>query len=446
MLSEVEAARAARRAKILSRGADRMGVVLGQTDSALVTGAVAASEVAAAELGESEEVARLRLSLLMNLLVLVQVSGGYADMPPVLDEAEGIARTLGERDAQARLLATRVHVLNILGRLDEAIALGERARLAARQDGDVRQMLQAGFFTGQTYFNIGRLDAAETVLSEMLAEMEGARAAPSHGVDALAVHGSLRTMRSQAHGTRAMVRALRADFAAAAADATAAIERAGDSARPYERIFAIASSGFVALQRRDHVAAAAQFRRVLALSDEVEIDQLRSAAMACLGHALLIGGETAAASGMLSAAHRRAGAEQRRMMQVGAATGLALASLSLGEPDLARGFAEEAVDVAGRHGYAAFRVQALRTLGIARAVTSGEEAAGHALLTNAIAAAEALGMPAEAAHGHAACALVEAPGGDDHLAAAIAGYRAVGLDAWAARVQGNVAARRLAYL
>lgn len=407
---------------------------------------VRAREVAANELEDTEETARLRLSLLMNLQVLIQVCGGYADMLPVLEEAETIARGLADRDAQARLLATRVHVLNILGRLDEAIELGERARSTARTEGNVRQMIQAGFFTGQTYFNVGRLDAAEGVLSDILAEMESSRSAPTHGADALAVHGSLRTMRPQAHGTRAMVRALRADFAHAAADVDAAMARAGDSPRPYERIFAVASAGFVALQRRDHVAAAAQFRRVLDLSDEAEIDQMRSAAMACLGHALLMGGETAAASEILTAAHRRAGAEQRRMMQVGAATGLSLASLVLGEPDLARSFAEEAVTLADRHGFAAFRVHALRALGVARAVTAGEEAAGHAVLDQALAEAARLGMRADVAHAHAALALVRAPGRAAHLEAALGAYQALGLGPWAARVRDEVAANRLAYV
>ena len=387
-----------------------------------------AREVAAG-LPAGNQTAQTRLDVLVALEHVVRWSGSYAELGTVLDEVEELALELGDRARVANVLATRVHMLNILGRLDEAIDLGERARVVAAADGDATLLMTASFYTGQSYFNVGRLGDAERVLSETLVRAEMAM-----------------PLRALCHGTRAMARALRGGFEAAAKDVAAAERDAAASGRAYDRIFAAAAAGFVAHERRRSGEAILAFRRALAISDEAGIVQLKPPALAGLGHAQLVDGDAAGASETLSAAYRLSHAEQRWMFQLFAAIGMAHAGIATGEPDLARGFAEEAVALAELHGFAAFRVPALRAHGMVLAATAGSEAAGHARLREALAAAEAASMAPEQAHAHAALAALAAPGSAVHHAEARARYADLGLGDCSARLAAAIASGRLPYL
>ncbi len=423
--------------------AARQAVERAATQSALVR--LRRARAVALKLPDDTGHARARLDLLMDLQAAVRWAGSYAELAPLLVEAEELAIRLDDRARQTQILAVRVHMMNILGQLDDAIALGERTRLRARAGGDANLLVSATFYAGQSYFNAGRLDDAERTLSDNLVAMTGP-AANGAGVEFLLAQPSMQALQAHTLGTRAMTRALRGDFAAAFDDAAASDRLAAATGRPYDRIFAAAAGGFVALHRRDWQDAAARLRDALARSEEAEIVQLRPPALAGLGHALLIGNDVGGASETLSAAHRLARAEQRWMFQLFAAAGMALAGLRLGEPDLARRFADEAVGLAERYGFSAFHVPALRVQGLVLAVTAGQEAAGLATLGRAIAAAERLELPAEIAHGHAAFAIVRAPDAAAHRAEADRRYALLGLQHCSAAQRTALAAGYLPYL
>ena len=168
--------------------------------------------------------------------------------------------------------------------------------------------------------------------------------------------------------------------------------------------------------------------------------------LAGLGHIMLARGQTAAASETLSAAHRLAGAEQRWMFQIFAATGMALAGLALHEPDLALSFADDAVSLAERYGFHGFRIPALRVRGMVLAMTAGRAPEGHALLHTSIAAAQSLAMAGEVARGHAALAAVGAPDAAHHLDLARTLHDAIGLTAHFARVEHEIRLGHLPYI
>jgi class 3 adenylate cyclase/tetratricopeptide (TPR) repeat protein len=395
----------------------------------------------AATLAPSAETARLRLDVVSELTLLERFSGSYAELGPMLDEAETLANELGERSRLTELLAVRVHMFNILGRLGEAIALGERTRLSARAEEDAGLLMNACFFTGQSYFNAGRLADAERLLSETVALAEVHVDRPGQSPAA-----RRDVVLNLGHGTRAMTRALRGDFAGAAEDLAAAEPAARRSSRPYDPIFAAATGAFVAGARRAAGECADGYRLALALSEKSGIVQLRPPALAGLGHTQLMRGDITAASETLATAHRLAVAEQRWMFQVVAAEGMALASLALGEPDIARSFAAEAVERAERFGFAAFRVPALRVLGTVLAMTAGSESEGHARLRDALADAEAAGLAPEEARCHAALAAVGAPGAAAHLAEARTRHAALGLGAWGEAIADAIGKGRLPYI
>ncbi len=372
---------------------------------------------------------RVRLDILIALESVARWVGSYAELTPILDEIEARATALGDRAHIAKTLATRVHVANILGQLDHAIALGERARRAAEVAGDAALHVTASFYTGQSNFNAGRLAEAERVLGETLDRPE-----------------NVPPYRTLCLGTRAMSRAMRGDFVAAMDDIAVMNRCAAETVRPYDHIFADAVTGFVAHERRDAAVGMAAFASAIARSEAAGIIQLLPPALAGLGHAQLVMGDHATASETLSRAHRMSRVEQRWMFQLSAGVGMAHASLALGEPDLARGFAEEAVAIADRYGFAAFRVPAMRALGMVMAATRGGEAEGAARLREALAAAEAAGMLPETAHAHAALAIAGVAGGERHRAEAAERYGTLGLDRHLHIVDAAMTGGRTPYL
>jgi class 3 adenylate cyclase/tetratricopeptide (TPR) repeat protein len=402
----------------------------------------------AATLPDDDATAKVRLDIVSSLHVLITWVGSYREIAPLLDEAQDLAERLQDKPRQARILAQRVHMYNILGRLDDAIALGEQTRDSTRRAGDVNMMIAATFFTGQSYFNAGRLLEAERTLSENLhtiAELDAntpAGPAPAP----VPMQYTSRTLLPLTHGTRALTRAFLGDFPGAERDVAAMTRFAETTGRAYDRLFALTVGGIAALQHRRADTSEALFRAGLSLSESSEITQLKAPMLAGLGHALLLRADLEAASEMLTAAYRLARDSSRAMFQISASTGLALTSLRLGEPDLARGFADESVEMANRLGFHGYRVQAMRAQGLVLAGTSGLEDEGLATLQAALALAEALSMQAEIAHGHMTLAAVSAPDSHAHLGEAERRYAELGMTDWFDTARAAITAGRLPYL
>jgi class 3 adenylate cyclase/tetratricopeptide (TPR) repeat protein len=401
----------------------------------------------AATLPDDDATARIRLDIVSTLNVLISWLGAYPDMAPVLDEAQELADRLQDKPQQARILSARVHMFNILGRLDDAIALAEYTRASARRSGEANLLASATFFAGQSYFNAGKLKRAEATLSENLqtiAGLTGAAADPRGGT-AVQVQYTSRTLLPLTHGTRGLARAFLGEFTGAAEDVVTTTHLAAHTGRAYDRVFALTVGGLAALQRRQASLAETLCQQGLALSDSSEIFQLKAPLQAALGHALLLRGELDAASEILTAGYRLARDTSRPMFQISAATGLALASLRLGEPDLARGFADESVEMAGRLGFHGFRVQALRAQGLVLVGTSGLEDEGLAVLAAALALAETLHMRAEIAHGHMILATANAPSAHTHLEEAAHRYETLGMADWCDTARTAIAAGVMPY-
>ncbi len=379
-------------------------------------------------------------------------AGDYAGLGGVLDDAEKIAARLRDDARLLRVHATRVHLLNMLGRHDDAIALGENARASARRSGDANLMVTSTFYTGQSYFNAGKLEVAERTLSENLDEVAASSSAghepgtaPTATETKFNDH-NLRTIVPQTYGTRAMTRAFLGAFSRAHDDVAHTIRLAEATGRAYDRVFALAVCGIVELHHRHASAAEAAFRAAMALADSAQVAQLTPPLLAGLGHTLLLGTDLPAATEVLTAAHRLSRDSRRATSHVSAATGLALSSLRLGEPDLARRFADEAVELAQRLGLRGYGVHALRARGLVLAATSGLEDEGLEVLEAARQEAAALGMAADVAHGHAALAASGAADAAAHLEAAGAAYAALGMADWSAQVRTAITSGETPYL
>ncbi|MBU6499696.1 MAG: hypothetical protein KGQ40_14305, partial [Rhodospirillales bacterium] len=385
-------------------------------------------------LPDDDAAARTQMELLLEHGVVQTHVGGYRQSSASLAAAQALAARLDDGPASLRIHSLQVHVFNILGQLDEAVALGQRTRALARQAGNTALALYATFFLGQSFHNAGRLREAEAMLTENLA-MIAAGAEPNLAV----FHGTITVL---THGTRAMSRAFLGDFAGAHADYEAARTQAVSSGRPYDKVFALGTRSFSLLHQRS-AQSEASFRDAIEAAETLSVAQLLIPLQTGLGQALLMGPDLATASATLSAAHRAAREGSRTMYQINAAIGLVVAGLRMGEPDLARSFAAEACDLAARAGFQGCQVAALRARGLALAAMAGGEDEALALLAQACALGEALGMRADVAHAHAALAALRQAG---HLEEAERRYAALGMEEWFTVIRADIAADRVPYL
>ena len=399
-------------------------------------------------LPDDDALAATHLDILMGLQALVGWANNYPEMGRLLDEAEPLALRLGDDRRAIRIQAVRVHLYNITGRLPGATVLGEHVLAAARVAGDPNLVVLAGHYLGQSYFNSGRFADAIGVLGRNLGVIVDAAVAPQPEAAITAATFNFATVAvvsAMTHGTRAMAHAFRGNHAAAARDIADARRLADGSDRAYTKIFSRAAEGVCEMQRRCAGAAETAFRAGLELSDANGIQQLTPPLLAGLGHALLLAGDARAAAESLSSAHRLSRATGRTMFQIHAASGLAFTSLQLGEPDMGRRFADEAVALARQFSFHGFLVQALRAQGLVLAAAPETAKLAGAALHQALALAGELDMRGEIAHCHAALA---AAGGEDaamHCALAGRLYRDLGMSQWFERLQPAFAAGRMWY-
>ena len=266
-------------------------------------------------LPHSIEAATERVQILLALRRMLNVAGQYAELVDILNEAETLAAQIGDERSVAQVMVQRVHVLNIMGRLPEAIALGERAYAAARTHNDPAQRVLAAHHLAQAYFNTGDLRAADARLRDALATMANSTVEPTSG--------SVATLPVLVHCTRSMTLAMLGDWAGAEHEAAAAHRLADRDDRPYDKAFSLFVSGLARLGHRPRQAITA-FSAGLALCANGQIQQMAPPLLAGLGHALLQTGDHEQAAVHLRSAYMTTREKARPMMLCWAASGLAL--------------------------------------------------------------------------------------------------------------------------
>jgi tetratricopeptide (TPR) repeat protein len=385
----------------------------------------------AAEQADDAENARLRLDILQELRHLTFWAGDYTAIDGILDEAEGLAETLRD-PRQAEIVAFRMHVLNLSGVLNAAIALGERIRRSPPHGAGPDVQVVATLYAGQSYFNAGRVREAERVLGEALEIITPMLRAPKVAETAL-VHRL-----GHIHGTRALTRAQAGDFAGADADIAAMTENVQAIGVPYDRIFLAGAEGFVHYKCRRVAAANAAFQRGHALSDEHDIAQLRPPTLAIHGLTLLLQDDLAAARATLDRAYQLTRDSGRAMFQVCAASGLAWVARRENDLDSADRFAHEAVTLAQRFGFRSVLVLALRARGVVRGSIADVE--------TSLRVARTLGLRPDVAAAHAALAYLDPAARDPHLERAARAFARLGMKDWFASVADGVETGALHYV
>lgn len=387
-------------------------------------------------LPRNEETLRARIDILLLQRTLVGATGKYAEANRLLGQAETLARRLGDPATQARVLAFRVHVLNILGDLAGSLSAGTRARRVARRSGDPSLLALSNLVLGQAHFNRGEFARAEAAL------LDNTRLLAEKPVDLRL--GAVATLTVSNPVTLAMVQGLQARFAEAAGAAERALAAAAATGRPYDLALARFAEGFVALQRREAEAASSAFGASLEVALKNDLSQMMPPALAGLGHARLIGLDLEGAIERLEAARSLSLQQKRYMIQIWATGALALANARAGNMADAERVGRKAVEVAAQYGFTGFRIPALRALGLARAA-AGRRSARRSL-ASALEIAGRTGAAAESGHCHMALALCNPQDPDVHLQEAGRLYAGAGLDGFRQRLMGLPAADRICLL
>jgi class 3 adenylate cyclase/tetratricopeptide (TPR) repeat protein len=356
----------------------------------------------------------IQIDVLLELRGLLGSSGKYLEAESVLEDAEALVERTGDAKRYATIITLRVHLLNILGDLDRALELGRRSAAAARRTGDALLAGRAVFGLGQTHFNRGDFVAADRAFRRSI---ELAQQAPQ------VLQFNVGTLSVTAHGSRALALACRGDFSEARGAIEAAEQLARGTGRPYEIAFTGMAHGFVELQKCRAESALGQFRAGLRVAEERDLDQLLPPLTTGIGQALLIAGPLEEAVQWLSRAYEVSRRHNRYMMQVWAASGLALAHLRSRRHAVADRHSNEAVEVASHYGFRGFLVPAERIRGIVLAAGKQDRQAAVDALAASLALAQELSMRPEIAHCHAALAQIESERAEFHAAEADHLYR-----------------------
>ncbi len=384
---------------------------------------VRASEIAT-RLPETDATLRARIDILLSLRSLIGATAKYAETKRLLDQAEEIARRLGDPDHLARVLASRIHVLSILGDLEAAVSAGNRSRALARKAGDRSLLALSNFFLGQTHFNRGAFSKAEAAFVENADILQG----PPIELRL----GAMATLTVSNPANLAAVQAFQSRFEAAERSAHQALQAANATGRPYDTALADLYHGVVLLQGRSAEAATEAFTRALELARQRELEQLLPPILVGLGQARLLAADIEGGIDRLKAAHEVSIVQSRYMIQIWSSASLALAMTQRGRPQDALRLAQEAVDAAERYGFTGFQVQALRSLGLAQAAAGDEQAA--ATLATSLELARDVGALAESAHGHIALSMCRPGEAGAHVEAARHIYARIGMTAFVDRL------------
>ena len=348
---------------------------------------------ASGRLPDTAERARSQLAMLLEKRVLLGAAGRYADVAGVLDKADQLARRLDDRPAQIRISVQRIHLLNIAGRMDEAVALGREACAAADALGDEALAVLAAHHLAQAHYNQGQVRLAASVLDDAVARLHR---------DGTGRSGSTGSLPVIVHATRALSLAFAGEDAAARNAADAAQAHAEQTGRPYDKAYSALAAG-VARLRADPAASADLLLDGIALCDAGQIPQAAPALQAALGHLLLRSGDWAGAASWLARAYAACLEQTRAMVMCWAGAGLARALWELDDRETAAKLGAEAVDVARRGGYRGYLAVALR---MHAALLPPAQAVG--LLREAEALALALELNGEHAECRAALAELDA--------------------------------------
>jgi len=292
------------------------------------------------------------IDLRMEARLAFAGSGRVAEALDLGREAERRADAISDVGRKVAAMTMRAGAQNFYGTPVEAVEIGEDVVHLAESSGNPGWRNLAQYGLGQAYFLSGRYHRAGTMLATARAHLAGPEASAPIGTTPQSLLLLCCMMNSITH-------TVMGEFDAAEALQREADAVAEETGRPYDRVAAAYSGGWLKLGRSEPAAAAAILEDGFVLAQKHGI-RLFVPVLAChLGIAYLEQGLFERARGMLSEAREEAKAVGYTSAVLRSSIYLALATSRLGDVQAARSMLREARNTARQQGFSGLEAEAL---------------------------------------------------------------------------------------
>jgi class 3 adenylate cyclase/tetratricopeptide (TPR) repeat protein len=395
---------------------------------------------AAGRLPDRPDAVRQAIEIRLGLRVALAAAGDLERVRGLLQEAEALARSIGDERRLMPIVISRSTILNNLGELGEAVQAGLHGRALAERLGDNSCFISSGFALGQAFWNSGEFQRAEEVLAgSVRAITEDVRKGSSGTTGTV----SVLCIVSLSH-THSLVGRSEQAFACA----REALEIAAETNRPYDLSYAHAAHGLAHLTAGGLGEAARHLEEALRVARTNGIMLLIPHVARYLGRAYALAARPDEARALLAEAIDQAKRQSLVALQGWCAAALGLAQLVGGARDEAERSVADALDFARRRDYRPLEAHASRLLGVIGAssgIDGGSAQRAEAWFRGGAALARRLGMRPELAQSRHGLADLLARTGRPaearvEFAEAADLYRSSGMPDAAAAAQGEMAA------
>jgi len=301
----------------------------------------------------SKSRAETSIELRLRLRIALGAMGEYNRLFEHLSLAEQDAILIGDKPRLTAVCIAKVHVLNMLGNIEEAITNGLRACELAISNHDPAQALMANYFLAQAHEFRGDYGAAIAILTRNVGDLLGPHRHTRFGMTGTnaVLHLSLL---SHSH-------AYLGDFAEAESSAREALAVANETGRPYDEGIAHFGDGIVKLCQGHVEHAIASLEAGWQTCKAEGISALLPMIGCRLGFAYAINGEAKKGAELLDLALQ--GSRGVVHIHCWSLTFSAWCEYRRGAATLALARQHEAVQLARQHGYRGIEVWALWLLG-----------------------------------------------------------------------------------
>jgi tetratricopeptide (TPR) repeat protein len=359
--------------------------------------------------------------------------GDWARMLDHLQQAEVLARSLGDQHRLGLIATWMVHPRRATGDYDAALKFGQEALAIARTLGDRSIEIFATLILGETHLARGEFGEAAKFLERNIG-LEGKFFAERFGPPV--------NISAASEYVLALVLAHLGRFDEAIGHAEAGLRIAEEVDHPRTLFFALLFLGQVHVARGDFPRAARVIEQSLQLGRTWQFVDRTPDVAAALGAACALTGRTEQALALVADAVKAFRARQGHGF---GADYIPLwagrAYLAAGQIDEATSYAREALALRRRLGGRGIGVRALSLTAEIAAATGAENAEDY--YREALALAEPRGMRPQVAHCHFGLGKLHRCRGDgeraqEHLTTAMAMYREMGMTSWLEQAEGEL--------
>jgi tetratricopeptide (TPR) repeat protein len=375
-------------------------------------------------LPETRQRSELAIDIHIDARNALNPLGDWARMLDHLQEAEVLARSLGDQHRLGRIATFMMFAWRVTGDYDVAFKFGQEALAIARTLGDRSIEVIATNYLGETHLSRGEFSEAAKLFERNI------------GLD-----GKLRTER---FGTTLIVSAMSefllglalsslGRFDEGIGHVESAVRIGGETDHPFTLFLGLLHLGWVHLDRGDFPRAAQVLERGLQLGRTWQFVDRTPDFAAALGYAYALAGRTEESLALGAGAVKAFRAAQGHVAPAYILLSAGGTFLLAGRFDEATNCAREYLALARRRGARGGESRALRLTADVAAASGAENAAGY--YREALALAEPRGMRPLVAHCHFGLGKLHRRMGDrkqaqEHLTTAMAMYREMGMTYW----------------